>query len=158
MNRYLCCTLVQIFDHKRILLGLKKRGLGVGKWNGFGGKVKPGEEIKMAAVRELKEESGLDVETSDLTNVGKLVFEFVNNGLVIEVYVFRAQNYHGEIVETEEMKPQWFSIDEIPFNEMWVDDIDWYPFMFTQKLFFGFMKFNGENEMLYKELQVVENV
>ena len=34
-----------------ILLGLKKRGFGVGKWNGFGGKVEPGETIPQAAAR-----------------------------------------------------------------------------------------------------------
>lgn len=43
----------------RILLGLKKRGFGAGKWNGFGGKVEKGETIEAAALRELEEESGL---------------------------------------------------------------------------------------------------
>ncbi len=34
-----------------MLLGLKKRGFGAGKWNGFGGKVNPGEDIVDAALR-----------------------------------------------------------------------------------------------------------
>ena len=38
-------TLVYIRDEENILLGMKKRGFGVGKWNGFGGKVQPGETI-----------------------------------------------------------------------------------------------------------------
>ena len=38
-------TLVYIRDDENILLGLKKRGFGTGKWNGFGGKVQPGETI-----------------------------------------------------------------------------------------------------------------
>ena len=38
-------TLVHIRDEENILLGMKKRGFGVGKWNGFGGKVQPGETI-----------------------------------------------------------------------------------------------------------------
>ena len=40
---------------------MKKRGFGAGKWNGFGGKVEPGETIVEAAVREVKEECGYDV-------------------------------------------------------------------------------------------------
>lgn len=32
-----------------VLLGMKKRGFGAGKWNGFGGKVQPGETIEEAA-------------------------------------------------------------------------------------------------------------
>ena len=38
-------TLVYIRDEENILLGLKKRGFGTGKWNGFGGKVEPSETI-----------------------------------------------------------------------------------------------------------------
>lgn len=43
-----------------VLLGLKKRGFGTGKWNGFGGKVEPGETIRQAAIREMKEEAGIE--------------------------------------------------------------------------------------------------
>ena len=44
-------TLVFVADASRILLGMKKRGFGVGRWNGFGGKVDPGESIEAAAKR-----------------------------------------------------------------------------------------------------------
>ena len=51
-------TLCIIHQHSKILLGMKKRGHGVGKWNGFGGKVEKGETIEEAARRETKEEAG----------------------------------------------------------------------------------------------------
>ena len=35
----------------KILLGKKKRGLGEGKFNGFGGKLEPGEDAFQAAIR-----------------------------------------------------------------------------------------------------------
>lgn len=44
-------TLVLIHQNTRLLLGMKKRGFGVGRWNGFGGKVQPGETILEAAER-----------------------------------------------------------------------------------------------------------
>lgn len=44
-------TLVLLEKGSEILLGLKKRGFGKGLWNGFGGKVEPGEEIVDAATR-----------------------------------------------------------------------------------------------------------
>ena len=44
-------TLAFIRDGDRLLLGMKKRGFGAGKWNGFGGKVDPGETILQGAVR-----------------------------------------------------------------------------------------------------------
>jgi len=44
-------TLVMATNQSSILLGYKKRGFGSGRWNGFGGKVEPGESIEEAAVR-----------------------------------------------------------------------------------------------------------
>ena len=61
-NRFISmrvCTVVIINDGERVLLGMKKRGFGAGRWNGFGGKVEPGEAIDAAASRELREEAGI---------------------------------------------------------------------------------------------------
>lgn len=44
-------TLAFLRRESEILLGYKKRGFGKGKWNGFGGKVDPGETIEHAAIR-----------------------------------------------------------------------------------------------------------
>ena len=35
----------------RILLGRKRRGMGYGKWNGFGGKIEAGETMRECAAR-----------------------------------------------------------------------------------------------------------
>lgn len=58
----------------RILLGRKKRGMGFGKWNGFGGKIEAGETMRECAARELFEESGLKARPEDLIPVGDLYF------------------------------------------------------------------------------------
>lgn len=47
-------TLVLVQKQSQILLGLKKRGFGVGLWNGFGGKVEIGETIVEGAIRYSK--------------------------------------------------------------------------------------------------------
>ena len=39
-------TLVLILQDEKILLGMKKRGFGAGRWNGFGGKVREDESIE----------------------------------------------------------------------------------------------------------------
>eukprot|EP00729_Bicosta_minor_P028396 gene28396-12164_t len=58
----LTLILLRELETSRILLGMKKRGFGAGKWNGFGGKVEVGETIVEGAVREMQEESGLVVQ------------------------------------------------------------------------------------------------
>uniref|UniRef100_A0A8C7H202 Oxidized purine nucleoside triphosphate hydrolase n=1 Tax=Oncorhynchus kisutch TaxID=8019 RepID=A0A8C7H202_ONCKI len=121
--------LLTLVQPGRVLLGMKKRWFGAGKWNGFGGKVQPGETIEEAARRELQEESGLTVDKQ-----------------LLDVHVFRADNYNGEPTESDEMSPQWFDSDKIPFGQMWVDDILWFPLM-LQKKFFGYFKFQGHDLM-----------
>ena len=67
-------TLCIIHQDGKVLLGMKKRGFGVGKWNGFGGKVEAGEAIEDAAKRELFEEVGLNA--LDLQKLGVLDFSW----------------------------------------------------------------------------------
>ncbi|XP_054000709.1 oxidized purine nucleoside triphosphate hydrolase-like isoform X2 [Hylaeus anthracinus] len=93
-------SLVFVRKTTEILLGLKKRGFGEGKWNGFGGKVEAGETILQGAIRELKEECGLSVK--DLKKIGLLEFEFEGNEILLEVHVFETYQYHGKVIESEE--------------------------------------------------------
>jgi len=128
-------TLCIIHQHPRVLLGMKKRGFGEGRWNGFGGKLKEGESIEDAMKREIKEEADIDVD--DLNKVGIIEFEFENNAEIHEVHIFKSNNFKGEPTESEEMKPEWFHIDEIPFNKMWPSDLCWLPLFLKGKKFKG---------------------
>ncbi|KAM8798476.1 oxidized purine nucleoside triphosphate hydrolase [Eudromia elegans] len=149
-------TLVLVVQPPRVLLGMKKRGFGAGLWNGFGGKVQPGESVEEAARRELLEESGLTVDT--LQKMGQITFEFVGNSELMEVHIFRADDFHGEPTESDEMRPQWFQLDEVPFNHMWADDAYWFPLVLQKKLFRGYFKFQGQDTILEHTLKEVEEV
>lgn len=46
-------TLLFVLEPNRVLLGMKKRGFGMGRWNGFGGKVQAAESIEDAAIRQV---------------------------------------------------------------------------------------------------------
>lgn len=60
-----------------VLLGEKKRGFGMGKWNGFGGKVDPTDaSIVAATAREIQEEANVTVREADLAPRGVLLFTF----------------------------------------------------------------------------------
>lgn len=111
-----------------ILLGYKKAGFAQGKFNGFGGKVEPGETIERATVRELEEEAGIKVAERDLAKMARLTFVFpFRPDWDQVVHVFLARTWHGEPIESEEMKPAWFKVSEIPFGSMWQDDPHWLP-------------------------------
>ena len=69
-------TLCLLVKDDKVLLAMKKRGFGMGKWNGVGGKVEDGETIEMAAARETGEEIGVAVETAGMKNIGNITFFF----------------------------------------------------------------------------------
>ncbi|MEE6523782.1 hypothetical protein FKM82_022824 [Ascaphus truei] len=149
-------TLVLVVQPQRILLGMKKRGFGAGLWNGFGGKVETGETIEEAARRELWEESGLTVDT--LLKIGRITFEFVGSSELLEVHVFRADTFSGEPTESDEMRPQWFDLEKIPFGGMWPDDVLWFPLLLQKKTFVGYFKLQGHDTILEYTLDQVEDV
>lgn len=53
---------------------------------------------------------------------GKINFVFESLGEILEVNIYQILNYSGEPIETDEMKAEWFNVDEMPFEKMWPDD------------------------------------
>ena len=132
-------TLVLVHTHPKILLGMKKKGFGKGRWNGFGGKVESGETIEEAAYREMLEESGVVV--SKLEKMGVIEFRFRGKPFFVEMHVFRTSSFEGTPKESDEMRPEWFDINAMPYEEMWSADRFWFPVFlegapFTAKVFF----------------------
>lgn len=148
-------TLCIVCQHPRVLLGMKKRGFGEGKWNGFGGKVNL-ETIEESAKRETKEECGIEIK--NLEKLGIVDFEFRGNPEIIQMHIFRVGNFSGEPKESEEMKPEWFHIDKIPFKQMWPDDVYWMPLFLKGRKFKGKFLFGEENSILEKELEEVSSL
>jgi 8-oxo-dGTP pyrophosphatase MutT (NUDIX family) len=125
-------TIVYCVVDDRVLLGMKKRDFGEGKWNGYGGKIERGETSAAAAVRELQEESGLIADENDLVRAAFMRFYF-NNVLWENCRIFILKKWQGELVETDEMKPRWFDIQQLPFDEMWAADRVWLPLVLSGK-------------------------
>lgn len=149
-------TLCIIHQHPKVLLGMKKRGFGAGRWNGFGGKVNEGEEVMEAAKRELLEEAGIVIDKAK--HVGILDFSWKGRPEILEVNIFKADDFHGKPIESEEMKPNWFHIDEIPFMEMWPDDRYWFPLFLKDRKFIGRFLFDDSDNILEQELKEVQSL
>lgn len=139
----------------QVLLGMKKRGFGAGKWNGFGGKLEPGETIEVAAKREVLEECGVTIQDMEEVGIHDFIFQEKPDE-TLEVHVFRVTRYTGDPVETDEMRPQWFREKELPFEAMWADDQYWFPLFLSGKKFRGKFFFDQAGQVLEKTLQIVD--
>ncbi len=145
------CFLSRGNPPQEVLLGLKKKGFGLGKYAGFGGGVGAGETVAEAACRELEEEAGIKISGHDLYQVAHLTFLFPAKPTWNQVvHVFLATIWIGSPVESEEMKPAWYAFEDIPFDCMWDDAIYWLPLILRGKKIKAIFAFKDDNETLDK--------
>jgi 8-oxo-dGTP diphosphatase len=150
-------SLLFLLKNDKILLAMKKRGFGAGKWNGVGGKADPGEDAAQAAIRECQEEIG--VTPIDPRFAGNLKFYKRDDpSFGHDCHIFTATEWRGEPVETEEMRPQWFNIKDTPYKQMWPDDELWLPLLLGGKLFKGNVTTDGNNELTSHDIKVVKSL
>jgi 8-oxo-dGTP diphosphatase / 2-hydroxy-dATP diphosphatase len=146
-------TLALIVKDKQILLGLKKRGFGMGKFNGFGGKVEAGETIEEAALREVFEESSLELKS--ITKLAVIDFAWQDDKRQAqEVHVFYSDDFLGQVEESEEMKPEWFDIDKIPYKKMWNDDQYWLSIALKQQKFTADFLFDKHDKVIKRDIKL----
>lgn len=79
-TRVPCVGVVILDDERRLLLVLRGYAPSAGRWSIPGGRVQPGETLEQAAVREAREETGLDV------TIGRVVGRVELAGVGDEVY------------------------------------------------------------------------
>ena len=148
------CVLTYIIDNDRVLLIEKKTGLGSGYINAPGGHIEIEETKFEAAVRETKEETGLDV--SDLEERATLYFQF-KDGLRMKGYVFFTSTFSGTLIdECEETKPFWTDIATLDWDMMWKDDKLWLPLALEGKYIEGYFIFD-DKEMIDSKVVEVES-
>ena len=111
-------VLCLITDGDRILLQNRTKN----DWQGYtlpGGHVEPGESFVDAVVREMKEETGLDIKDPRLAGVKQFP---IKDGRYV-VLLFKATEYSGTVVSSDEGQMEWIESASLPQINT-VDDFD----------------------------------
>ncbi len=152
-------TLCLLIKDNEILLAMKKRGFGVGRWNGTGGKfdAEKDKHILDTAVRETEEEIGVKIINPE--KVGLMHFYFPHKPeWNQDVHLFLAKEWEGEPTESEEMAPKWFASNEIPYDKMWDDDKFWLPHILEGKKLEAEFTFAEGDKIGKHNIKIVEKL
>lgn len=108
-----------INDKKQLLLGLRKSPHGAGTWCPPGGHMEFGESNAQAAIREAKEETGLDISPDSIVLKGVTNDFFKESNKHYITLNLVTHHYSGtpKIMEPEKCEQWcWFDIDKLPPN------------------------------------------
>lgn len=111
-------VLCLIQDGNRILLQNRVKK----DWQGYtlpGGHVEPRESFVDAVIREMKEETGLDILKPRLVGIKQFP---IDDGRYI-VLLFKTENFRGQIVSSDEGEMEWVEYDRLSDIET-VDDLE----------------------------------
>jgi ADP-ribose pyrophosphatase YjhB (NUDIX family) len=157
MTERLVMTVCYVVSGLKVLLGLKKVRIGAGLWNGPGGHVEPGETIGEAAVRETGHECGLL--PLEYEERGVILITWEGSSVGIELHLFVCTVFMGELRETDEMIPQWFLIEEIPYGQMWPADCYYLPLILAEMKCVGHFHLDAAKKIiLSQELKEVSEL
>jgi 8-oxo-dGTP diphosphatase len=139
-------TLCYVVEGDRVLM-IHRQGrpddLHLGKYNGLGGKVEPGEDVVTCMRREIREESGLDCE--QLTLKGTISWPgFGKSGEDWFGFLFRVDRFRGEpFRENADGTLEWLPVERVLELPLWEGDRFFLPLIFeaTERQFHGVMPY-----------------
>jgi 8-oxo-dGTP diphosphatase len=128
------CTLM-------VLRNKKPNDIHAGKWNGLGGKFEAGESPEQCVVREVREESGLELRAPRLR--GLLTFPDFK-GQDWYVFVFTASEFSGDLIDSPEGRLEWVPNASLPGLNLWPSDLIFLPWIEAGKFFSARFMYEGE--------------
>lgn len=107
-------TSIIVERNGRVLLQRRAMEPGRGLWTFPGGFLEVGETTEAGALRETKEEVGLDVTLCGLLGA----YTRPQPGIVLIVYRGSSESGEAIVGDSESLEVRWFSADEIPWSEL----------------------------------------
>ncbi len=142
-------TLCYIEKDKKYLMlhrTKKKNDINKDKWLGIGGKFEDGESPEECIIREVKEETGLTLNTYKL----RCIVTYVSTNWETEyMYIFTSNDFTGELMECNEGDLQWVRKDRVTELNTWEGDKIFIEKIQKDNNFFT-VKFNYDGDKLLK--------
>ena len=118
-----------------------------GKWNRLRGKLDPGQTPEECAIREVKEESGLDLKALKLRGI--ITFPLFDQVDDWYVYLFTGTEFSGDLIDSPEGDLEWIDNDKLLDLKLWEGDYIFLQWIEQERFFSG--------KFVYEEKQLVDH-
>ena len=145
MDKTVLCYIEKDNSYLMLFRNKKKEDINKGKWIGIGGHLEKNETKEDALLREVKEETGLTL--NSFIYRGEILF--VNNDFKEVMYLYTSSDYSGEIIECDEGELKWISFKDIPSLNLWEGDRIFLPKLINSESIIN-LELYYENDKLIK--------
>lgn len=140
-----------------LLLCRKARSFGKGYMNGVGGKCEPGETLEETVVRECQEEISMTPLTFHKVAHNQFIFSEQDSSVNWDGHVYFCTEWEGKPVESDELvEPQWTAFADVPYEQMWADDIYWLPHVLDGQFVDSKFWFGDSHDVIMYDVNVSE--
>ena len=141
------CYLIK--DNKVVVTKYKDGNKKSGYYDIPGGKIEDGEIPEQTAIREMKEEIGIDIK--NLKYKGNIIIEYPDRKFVFDVFI--SNEYEGEPQEFEENTSEWIDIKKLLQKEKILSNI-----MILNRFFIKGLVDDKYNFKMYIQVDEKENI
>lgn len=136
-------------DNKTLMIHRvkKENDMHMGKWNGLGGKIIPGETPEECVIREVEEESGLKIKNPNLK--GFITFPAFDGFEDWYVFVYTATDFSRRLKKSDEGILRWINNSELLTLPLWDGDKIFLKWLDDDQLFSA--------KFIYKNGRLVEH-
>ena len=128
----------------------KKNDINKDKWLGIGGKFEKNESPEECIIREVKEETGLILQSYKL----RCIVTYVSTTWEEEyIYVFTSNDFTGELIECNEGDLQWIDKNKVTELNTWEGDKIFVEKIKNDNTFFT-VKFEYDGEIFFKRILI----
>jgi 8-oxo-dGTP diphosphatase len=133
----------------------------LGKWNGLGGKLEPGESPLEAACRELREESGLDLPRGCFKPLGSMLFPnfkpHKQEDWLVYIWVAQLSRRASEtpVASCREGTLHWINAADVLSLNLWEGDRHFIPYVIQEQPFQGTIWYEA-GQVARHEIQLLD--
>lgn len=148
MNQTVMIYLEKENQYLMLYRNKKEKDINKNKYIGVGGHVEKGETPDQALIREVKEETGLDL----LSFIKRGLVYFVLNGYEEEMYIYTSLDFKGELIECNEGDLLWVDKDKVMSLPIWEGDKYFLKYLLEEDKYFV-MRLIYEDDKLIKVIE-----